>query len=77
MIRSPEKNYSRPRLQSRWLTQTSAPGVTASRATSGERKKEPNTSGQRLNNFNSSYINRSFVVSGNNRVIKPKCKQIT
>ena len=52
-------------------------GVTTSRATSGERKKDPNTSGQRWNNINNSYRDRSFVVSGNNRVVKPKCKQFT
>ena len=52
-------------------------GVTTSRATSGHRKNDPNTSGQRWNNFHTSYIDRSFVVSGNNRVVKPKCKQFT
>ena len=52
-------------------------GVTTSRATSGDRKNDPNTSGQRWNNFHTSYIDRSFVVSGNNRVVKPKCKQFT
>ena len=26
---------------------------------------------------NTSYIDRSFVVSGNNRVVMPKCKQFT
>ena len=43
----------------------------------GKEKIHPNTSGQRWNNFNNSYIDRSFVVSGNNRVVKPKCKQFT
>ena len=52
-------------------------GVTTSRATSGDRKNDPNRSGQRWNNFHTSYIDRSFVVSGNNRVVKPKCKQFT
>ena len=52
-------------------------GVTTSRATSGDSKNDPNTSGQRWNNFLTSYIDRSFVVSGNNRVVKPKCKQFT
>ena len=52
-------------------------GVTTSRATSGDRKNDPNMSGQRWNNFHISYIDRSFVVSGNNRVVKPKCKQFT
>ena len=55
----------------------SSPGVTTSRATSWGRKNDPNTSGQRWNNFHTSYIDRSFVVSGNNRVVKPKCKQFT
>ena len=52
-------------------------GVTTSLATSEDRKNDPNMSGQRWNNFHTSYIDRSFVVSGNNRVVKPKCKQFT
>ena len=43
----------------------------------GIEKNDPNRSGQRWNNFHTSYIDRSFVVSGNNRVVKPKCKQFT
>ena len=59
------------------LEEQTETGVTTSRATSGDRKNDPNTSGQRWNNFHTSYIDRSFVVSGNNRVVKPKCKQFT
>ena len=60
-----------------WKSSIQSLGVTTSRATSGDRKNDPNTSGQRWNNFHTSYIDRSFVVSGNNRVVKPKCKQFT
>ena len=32
-------------------------------------------SGQRRNNFNTSYRDRSVVVTDNNGVVKPKCQQ--
>ena len=48
-------------------------GVTTSRATSGERRKDRNTSGQRGNKFNTSYRDISVVVAENNSVVKPKC----
>ena len=48
-------------------------GVTTSRATSGERKKERNTSGQRGNTFNTSCRDISVVVVENKGVVKPKC----
>ena len=53
--------------------QTSQRGVTTSRATSGERRKERNTSGQRGNKFNTSCRDISVVVAENNSVVKPKC----
>ena len=52
-------------------------GVTTSRATSGGGRKDRNTSGQRGNNFNTSYRNISVVVVENNDVVKPKCQQYT
>ena len=48
-------------------------GVTTSRATSGGRRKDRNTSGQRGNKFNNSNRDISVVVAENNRVVKPKC----
>ena len=45
-------------------------GVITSRATSGGRGKDRNTSGQRGNNFNRSYRNISVVVVEND-VVKP------
>ena len=51
-------------------------GVITSRATSGGRGKDRNTSGQRGNNFNRSYRNISVVVVEND-VVKPKCQQYT
>ena len=52
-------------------------GVTTSRATSGERKKDRNTSGQRGNKFNNSYRDISVIVAENNSVVKPKYQQYT
>ena len=52
-------------------------GVTTSRATSGERRKDRNTSGQRGNKFNTSYRDISVIVAENNSVIKPKYQQYT
>ena len=52
-------------------------GVTTSRATSGERRKDRNTSGQRGNKFNTSDRYISVVVAENNSVVKPKCYQYT
>ena len=48
-----------------------------SRATSGGRRKDRNTNGQRGNNSNTSYRDRdrSVVVAENNNVVKPKCHQ--
>ena len=43
-------------------------GVTTSRVASGGRGKDRNTSGQRGNNFNTSYRNISGVVVENNGV---------
>ena len=34
-------------------------------------------SGQRCNNFYTSYRDISFVVAENSRVVKPKCRQFT
>ena len=48
-------------------------GVTTSRATSGERRKDRNTSGQRGNKFNKLCRDISVVVAENNSVVKPKC----
>ena len=48
-------------------------GVTTSRATSEERRKEWNTSGQRGNKINNSCRDISVVVAENNSVVKPKC----
>ena len=48
-------------------------GVTTSRATSGGRRKDRNTSGQRGNKFNTSYRDISVVVAENNSIVKPKC----
>ena len=36
------------------------------------KEKDRNTSGQRLKNFNTSFIDRSFVVAENNRVVKQR-----
>ena len=52
-------------------------GVTTSRATSGERRKDRNTSGQRGNKFNTSYRDISVIVAENNSVVKPKYQQYT
>ena len=48
-------------------------GVTTSRVTSGERRKDRNTSGQRGNKFNTSDGYISVVVAENNSFVKPKC----
>ena len=55
------------------MSATNRMGVTTSRATSGERRKERNTSGQRGNKFNTSCRDISVVVAENNSVVKPKC----
>ena len=47
-------------------------GVTTSRATSGGRRKDRNTSGQLGNNFNTSYRDISVIVVENNSVVKPE-----
>ena len=47
--------------------------TTTSRATSGGRRKDRNTSGQRGNKFNNSYRDISVVVAENNSIVKPKC----
>ena len=47
--------------------------VTTSRATSGGRRKDKNTSGQRGNKFNIWYRDISVVVAENNSDVKPKC----
>ena len=52
-------------------------GVTTSRATSGGRRKDRNTSGQLGNNFNTSYRDISVIVAENNSVVKPKYQQYT
>ena len=52
-------------------------GVTMSRATSGGRRKDRNTSGQRVNKFNTSYRDISVIVAENNSLLKPKCHQYT
>ena len=44
-------------------------------ATSGGRIKDRNTSGQRGNKFNSSYIDTSVIVAVNNSVVEPKYQQ--
>ena len=44
-------------------------GVTTSRATSGERRKERNTSGQQGNKL----LDISVVAAEKNSVVKPKC----
>ena len=44
-------------------------------ATSRGRRKERNTSGQRGNKFNSSYIDTSVIVAVNNSVLEPKYQQ--
>ena len=55
------------------LLLTNFGGVTTSRATSGGRRKDRNTSGQRGNKFNNSYGDISVVVAENNSIVKPKC----
>ena len=50
-------------------------GVITSRATSGERRNERNTSGQYGNNVSTSYRDISVVVAENNGVVKPKCQR--
>ena len=52
-------------------------GVTTRRATSGERRKDRNTSGQQGNKFNTSYGDISVIVAENNSVVKPKYQQYT
>ena len=52
-------------------------GVTTSRATSGGRRKDRNTSGQRGNKFNTSYRDISVIVAENNSVVKPNYQQYT
>ena len=52
-------------------------GVTTSRATSGGRRKDRHTSGQRVNKFNTSYRDISFIVAENNSVVKPTYQQYT
>ena len=49
--------------------------VTTSRATSGGRRKDRNTSGQRGNKFNTSYRDISVIVAENNSVVKPNYQQ--
>ena len=51
--------------------------VTTSRATSGGRRKDRNTSGQRGNKFNRSYRDISVIVAENNSVVKPNYRQYT
>ena len=46
-------------------------GVTTSRATSGGRRKDRNTSGQRRNRFNKSYRDISVIAAETNSVVKP------
>ena len=55
-------------------------GVTTSRTTSGGRRKDRNTSGQRGNKFNTSYRDISVIVAENNSVVslvKPNYQQYT
>ena len=52
-------------------------GVTTSRATSGGRRKDQNTSGQRGNKFDTSYRDISVIFAENNSLLKPKCQQYT
>ena len=52
-------------------------GVTTSRATSGGRRRDRNTSGQRGNKTNTSYRDISVIVAENNSVVKPKYQQYT
>ena len=52
-------------------------GVTTSRATSGGRRQDRNTSGQRGNKFNTSYRDISVIVAENNSVVKPNYQQYT
>ena len=59
-----------------WATvghRTQQVGVTTSRATSGGKRKDRNTSGQRRNRFNTSYRDISVIAAGTNSVTKPKC----
>ena len=58
-------------------TACSCTGVTTSQATSTERRKDRNTSGQRGNKFSTSYRYISVVVAENNSAVKPKCYQYT
>ena len=55
------------------IVQIIVKGDTKSRATSGERSKDRNTSGQRGNKFNKSYRCISIEVAENNSVVKPRC----
>ena len=59
------------------LLLTNFGGVTTSRATSGGRRKDRNTSGQRGNKFNTSYRDISVIVAENNSVVKPNYQQYT
>ena len=52
-------------------------GVTTSRATSGGRRKDRNTSGQRGNKSNNSYRDISVIVVENNSVVKTNYQQYT
>ena len=65
---SPERNFRKcpPDIENR-------KGVSTSRGTSGERRKDRNKSGQRGNKFNTSYGYKSVVVTENSSVVKPKC----
>ena len=68
------KYFYRPRFSSAAST---CMGVTTWRATSGERRKDRNTSGQQGNKFNTSYGDISVIVAENNSVVKPKYQQYT
>ena len=52
-------------------------GVTTSRATIGDRRKDQNTSGQWENKFINSYRDISVIVAENNSVVMPKYQQYT
>ena len=52
------------------ISEPRASGVTTSRATSGGRRKDRNTSGQRGYKFNTSYRDISVIVAENNSVVK-------
>ena len=52
-------------------------GVTTSRATIRDRRKDQNTSGQWENKFINSYRDISVIVAENNSVVMPKYQQYT